>query len=143
MRSSLEQVESGVSSANSAGSALTSIIDGSVSMQKMVTQIAAAATEQSYSTQSVVSTMGEIASIIEHTADSSQQSVVASEELSQLANELAGLVGAFKVGAETEEGTQRRPNERVSSSSPRSATKPPAHSPSQTWPGRTALPAQS
>jgi len=142
MRSSLEQVESGVSSANSAGSALTSIIDGSVSMQKMVTQIAAAATEQSYSTQSVVSTMGEIASIIEHTADSSQQSVVASEELSQLANELAGLVGAFKVGAETEEGTKRRPNERVSSS-PRSATKPPAHSPSQTWPGRTALPAQS
>ncbi len=101
MRSSMEQVKSGVASANSAGDALTSIINGSVSVQKMVTQIAAAATEQSYSTQTVVNTMGEITAIVERTASSSQQSVDASEELSHLANELSGLVGAFKVGDET------------------------------------------
>lgn len=100
MRSSMEQVESGVASANSAGEALTSIISGSVSVQKMVTQIAAAATEQSYSTQSVVSTMGEIASIIERTTVTSEESVKASEQLSILANELSGLVGTFKVGAD-------------------------------------------
>jgi len=99
MRSSMGHVESGVASANSAGEALTSIISGSVSVQKMVTQIAAAATEQSYSTQSVVSTMGEITTIIERTALSSQESVKASEQLSILANELSGLVGTFKVGA--------------------------------------------
>lgn len=98
MRSSMELVKSGVTSANSAGEALTSIISGSVSVQKMVTQIAAAATEQSYSTQTVVSTMSEITAIIERTASSSQQSVDASEELSHLANELSGLVGSFKVG---------------------------------------------
>lgn len=99
MRSSMGHVESGVASANSAGEALTSIISGSVSVQKMVTQIAAAATEQSYSTQSIVSTMCEITSIIERTTLSSQESVKASEQLSILANELSGLVGTFKVGA--------------------------------------------
>jgi len=100
MRLSMEHVQSGVASANSAGDALTSIINGSVSVQKMVTQIAAAATEQSYSTQTVVNTMGEITSSVERTSSSSQQSVTASEELSRLANELSGLVAAFKVGDE-------------------------------------------
>ena len=98
MRSSMNNVQSGVASANSAGEALTRIIHGSESVQKMVTQIAAAATEQSYSTQSVTSNVTEIASIIEKTAASSQQSVEACQQLALLANELTGLVGAFKVG---------------------------------------------
>jgi methyl-accepting chemotaxis protein len=110
MRSSMEQVKSGEASANSAGEALTSIISGSVSVQKMVTQIAAAATEQSYSTQSVVNTMGEITASVERTASSSQQSVDASEELSHLANELSALVGAFKVG---DEPSDRTPTQRA------------------------------
>ncbi len=109
MRTSMEHVQSGVASANSAGEALTSIINGSVSVQKMVTQIAAAATEQSYSTQSVVNTMGEITAIVERTASSSQQSVDASEELSHLANELSGLVGAFKVGDGPTDETPAQP----------------------------------
>jgi methyl-accepting chemotaxis protein len=98
MRSSMSHVQSGVDSARSAGEALTSIIYGSESVQKMVTQIAAAATEQSYSTQSVSTNVNEIASIIARTAASSQQSVKACQQLSSLANELTGLVGAFKVG---------------------------------------------
>jgi len=99
MRSSMGHVQSGVDSARSAGEALTSIIHGSESVQKMVTQIAAAATEQSYSTQSVTASVKDIASIIEHTAASSQQSVDACQQLALLANELTGLVGAFKVGS--------------------------------------------
>jgi methyl-accepting chemotaxis protein len=98
MRSSMGHVQSGVDSARSAGEALASIIHGSESVQKMVTQIASAATEQSYSTQSVVSSVNEIAAIIDRTAAGSQQSVSACEELSRLANGLANLVGAFKVG---------------------------------------------
>jgi methyl-accepting chemotaxis protein len=97
MRASMGHVESGVASARSAGEALTSIIHGSESVQKMVTQIAAAATEQSYSTQSVSTNVNEIAMIIQRTAASSQQSVAACQELASLANELSGLVGAFKV----------------------------------------------
>ena len=98
MRTSMSHVETGVQSARSAGEALTSIIHGSESVQQMVTQIAAAATEQSYSTQSVTESVNDIASIIEHTATSSQQSVTACQQLALLANELTGLVGAFKVG---------------------------------------------
>jgi methyl-accepting chemotaxis protein len=98
MRSSMSHVQSGVDSARSAGEALTSIIHGSESVQKMVTQIAAAATEQSYSTQSVSGNVNEIAAIIKQTADSSQHSVQACEQLSRLAGELSGLVGSFKVG---------------------------------------------
>jgi methyl-accepting chemotaxis protein len=64
----------------------------------MVTQIAAAATEQSYSTQSVSNNVSQIASIIEQTATSSQQSVEACLQLSNVANELTGLDGSFKVG---------------------------------------------
>jgi methyl-accepting chemotaxis protein len=109
MRASMTQVQSGVDSANSAGEALTSIIHGSESVQKMVTQIAAAATEQSYSTQSVSANVTEIASIIEHTATSAQQSVEACQQLAFLANELTGLVGSFKVG-------QGRPNTNAGSS---------------------------
>ena len=97
MRSSKEYVQSGVESARSAGEALTSIIQGSESVQKMVTQIAAAATEQSYSTQSVSANVNEIAAIIRNTAASSQQSVEACQQLAVLANELASLVGVFKV----------------------------------------------
>jgi len=98
MRASMAHVESGVESARSAGTALDSIIHGSESVQKMVTQIASAATEQSYSTQSVVTNVNEIAAIIAQTAAGSEQSVQACEQLSRLANELASLVGSFKVG---------------------------------------------
>jgi len=98
MRSSMSHVESGVQSARSAGEALTSIIHGSEAVQKMVTQIAAAATEQSYSTQSVSQNVNEIANGIQQTASSSRQSVEACQQLSRLANELTSLVGAFKVG---------------------------------------------
>jgi methyl-accepting chemotaxis protein len=98
MRSSMAHVQSGVESANSAGEALASIIHGSESVQKMVTQIAAAATEQSYSTQSVSTNLNQIASIIQQTVTSSQQSEEACQQLASLANELSRLVGSFKVG---------------------------------------------
>jgi methyl-accepting chemotaxis protein len=98
MRSNMINVKGGVESAQSAGNALVSIIHGSESVQKMVTQIAAAATEQSHSTQSVTASVNEIASIIEQTAAGSQQSVKACDKLATLANELTGLVKAFKVG---------------------------------------------
>jgi methyl-accepting chemotaxis protein len=98
MRASMTHVKSGEAAARSAGGALKSIIHGSESMQQMVTQIAAAATEQSYSTQLVSGSMTEIANIIQQTANSSAQSVQACQQLASLANELTGLVGAFKVG---------------------------------------------
>jgi methyl-accepting chemotaxis protein len=123
MHASLAHVEGGVESARSAGKALDSIIHGSESVQKMVTQIAAAATEQSYSTQSVVASVNEIASLIARTAAGSEQSVEACEQLSSLANELAKLVGSFKVGhnAGDHDASEHPGNVRVMASSTRPA----------------------
>ncbi|WP_420236693.1 methyl-accepting chemotaxis protein [Telmatobacter bradus] len=97
MRASMSHVEDGVQSAKSAGNALTSIIQGSESVQKMVTQIANAAGEQSNSTALVSGSVQEIASLIQQTHTSSQQAVEACQELSRLANEMTNLVGEFKV----------------------------------------------
>jgi methyl-accepting chemotaxis protein len=97
MRASMSHVESGVASAKSAGQALSSIIHESESVQKMVTQIAAAATEQSYSTQSVSESVNQIANIIQQTADGSRAAKESCHDLAALAAELSSLVGAFKV----------------------------------------------
>jgi methyl-accepting chemotaxis protein len=99
MRSSMSHVESGVASARSAGQALSSIIHESESVQKMVTQIAAAATEQSYSTQSVSESVNQIANIIQQTAAGSQTARESCNDLASLATELSSLVGAFKVSS--------------------------------------------
>lgn len=100
MRASTRHVETGVGSARSAGEALASIIRGSEALQKMVTQIAAASTQQSYATQSVNTNLNEISSIIEFTTNSSARSVDACDRLSNLAADLNQLVGAFKVREE-------------------------------------------
>jgi len=97
MRSSTLHVETGVESARSAGDALASIIQGSEAVQRMVTQIATASTQQSYATQSVNGSLNEISSIIESTTSSSARAVDACDRLSHLAADLNGLVGAFKV----------------------------------------------
>jgi len=106
MRSSLSQVQCGVGSAHAAGDALTSIIRGSESMQKKVSQIALAASEQSATTASVAANVDAIAAIMERTVASSKEAMEAYERLSGMANELTALVGRFKVGAEG--GTIRR-----------------------------------
>jgi methyl-accepting chemotaxis protein len=97
MRSSMRHVESGVGSAQSAGDALESIIHGSEAMQRMVTQIATASTQQSYATQSVNANVNEISRIIECTSSSSTRAVDACERLSSLAEDLNELVASFKV----------------------------------------------
>jgi methyl-accepting chemotaxis protein len=100
MRSSMRHVESGVDSARSAGEALTSIIVGSEAVQRMVTQIASASTQQSHATQSVNANLAEISSIIESTTGNSARAVDACGRLSHLAADLNQLVGAFKVREE-------------------------------------------
>ena len=97
MRTSMRYVETGVESAHSAGESLASIIEGAESVQKLVTQIAAASTEQSYAAQSVDSNVSEIARVIQQTAESARRSVEACQRLSNLASGLAQTIGGFKV----------------------------------------------
>ena len=98
MRSSMTQSQLGADSARSSGEALNRIIFGSESMQKMVTQIAVAAMEQSHSTQSASANACEIALIIQRTVTSWQESIGACQQLAILTTEMTGLVGSFTVG---------------------------------------------
>ncbi len=98
VRASMMQVETGVTSARSAGEALASILEGAEGMQQMVTEIAAAASQQSHATQSVSGNVQEITRIIELTTMSSTRAVEACGSLSSLAANLNQIVGAFKVG---------------------------------------------
>jgi methyl-accepting chemotaxis protein len=104
MRASMVQVASGVSSARSAGLVLESIIQGSEEVQKMVTQIASASAQQSYSTQSVNATLNKIAGIMESTTSGAENAVEGCDRLSHLAADLNELVGSFKVRDEQGDG---------------------------------------
>ena len=97
MRSSMSHVETGVTSARSAGDALSSIIRGSEAMQLMVTQIASSSSEQSVATRSVNDNLNEIADIGVRTTSSSARAVDACDRLATLADDLNQLVGVFKV----------------------------------------------
>jgi methyl-accepting chemotaxis protein len=97
MRASTIHVETGVRSARSAGEALTSIIQGSGAVQRLVTQIAGASAQQSSSTQSVDANLKRIAGSLEHTSGSSARAVDACDRLSHLAADLNSLVGSFRV----------------------------------------------
>ncbi len=97
MRTSTVHVETGVRSARSAGDALTSIIQGSEAVQRLVTQIAGASAQQSSSTQSVDANLKRIAASLENAAGSSARAVDACDRLSHLAADLNNLVGSFKV----------------------------------------------
>jgi methyl-accepting chemotaxis protein len=108
MRASMFHVESGVSSAQSAGDALSSIIQGSGALQRMVTQIAAASREQSSAAHSVNENLVQIAKIGQRTKSSSEKAVSACDQVSTLAADLNELVGAFKVGNGAGAGTARK-----------------------------------
>jgi hypothetical protein len=64
----------------------------------MVNQIAAAAAEQTATTEEVNSNVSEIARISTETASESRQSAQACEDLGRLASNLSELVGRFHTG---------------------------------------------
>jgi hypothetical protein len=99
----------------------------------MVTQIASASAEQSYSTQSVNENVNEIARITERTAESSRKSVEACEKLSNLASGLTRLMSEFKFSAADAHDDSGRPAPAASA----------ARTPHQAARVRPALAAQS
>lgn len=125
MRANLSDVERGIESAHSAGDTLASIIQGSEAVQRMVSQIASACSEQSGATQSVNNNLSQIARISVNTTGSSASAVRACDHLSELADDLNALVGAFKVRNEAaaRPGTRRDTRARLPSSPSHPAAK--------------------
>jgi methyl-accepting chemotaxis protein len=98
MEQGTARVDSGVNTAQTAGTALSDIINGSENVQKVVTHIATAATQQAAATEQVKDNMEHIANMVQQSATSAEESARACGQLSDLALELQQLVGRFKVG---------------------------------------------
>jgi methyl-accepting chemotaxis protein len=91
------QVRKGVTATGEAGVKLRLIIDGAQEAAGMVNQIAAAATQQTSTTDEVNVSVNEIARISNETASGARQSAQACEALSDLATDLNSLIAKFRV----------------------------------------------
>ena len=100
----VEQIESGsgrvtkgVELAESAGSALRSIVEGSRELQSMVGGIAAASEQQSSASEAIAQSVEAINSVTRESVEGARQSAEAAANLSQQAERLQELVGRFKL----------------------------------------------
>ncbi len=100
MEAGSKQVEEGVQTTGRAGDSLRSIIRMNDEMRDKITQIAAAATEQSAATEEVSNSISDIARLAETSSRGAQNSANACDELSSLAQDLENLVGQFKLSAD-------------------------------------------
>jgi methyl-accepting chemotaxis protein len=108
MDAGTKAVESGVDSATKAGESLQEIIHSSEQVGEMIMHIATAATQQSSATEQVNSNMDQIAKLVQESAVGAQQAAKACADLSNLALDLQGLVGRFKLGEERNDRRQVR-----------------------------------
>ena len=91
------KVTGGVELANRTGQALTQIQEMVLQTASMIQQIAGAAEEQSVATKQIADDLETVAQVSRESSSGSGESAKASHDLSQLAAELQGIVGTFKV----------------------------------------------
>lgn len=97
MEMSAKEVTEGTKLSQQAGEALREIVNGALSVQEMVTQIATAAEQQSAAAEEISSNVESIASVSKQTASGAQQTSSSAQELSGLSDELQQLVNRFKL----------------------------------------------
>ena len=107
MESGSRQVEEGVELTARAGESLQQIIRMSEEVGSMITHITTAATQQSGATIEINQNMDQIAQLVKESADASQQSAKACQDLSELALALQNMVGSFKLEAAHGEKMER------------------------------------
>ncbi|MCC6969993.1 MAG: methyl-accepting chemotaxis protein [Phycisphaerales bacterium] len=91
------RVNKGVDLATNAGTALKSIVEGSARLSEMVAAIAAAAEQQSAASEQITRSVEQISSVTRETSQGASQSAQAAAGLSEQAERLRSLVGAFKI----------------------------------------------
>ncbi len=97
INASTNKVSKGVDLANSAGSALETIVSGSKSLQGMVQSIATASQQQSAAGEQIAKSVEQISAVTRESTAGAQQAAQAATQLSEQAQNLATLVGRFKV----------------------------------------------
>ncbi len=97
MQQGTQKVTAGVDLVNKTGEALTKIVQMVSESADMIRQIAVASEEQSVATQQIASDIENVAKVTKDSSSGAHESAKASQDLSQLAVELQGIVGGFKV----------------------------------------------
>ena len=97
---STAQVETGVDLVGQTGQALQRIVDQVASIDALVTEISASATEQSTGLHQVNSAVNQMDQVVQQNAAMVEEATAATHSLKGEANELSTLVARFKVGAE-------------------------------------------
>ena len=97
MQQGTVKVSGGVDLVNKTGEALTRIVEMVSESADMIRQIAVASEEQSVATQQIANDIENVAKVTKESASGANESAKASHDLSQLAVELQGIVGSFKV----------------------------------------------
>ncbi|MDP3089249.1 MAG: methyl-accepting chemotaxis protein [Nitrospira sp.] len=97
MQQGTVKVTSGVDLVNRTGEALSRIVEMVSESADMIRQIAVASEEQSVATQQIANDIEHVAKVTKESASGANESAKASHDLSQLATELQGIVGSFKL----------------------------------------------
>lgn len=97
MEEGVHEVERGTEDASSSGSALEEILDQVNEVTGQINQIATAAEEQTATTNEISGNMLLITEVVQETAGSSQMTAAAASRLADLAQELQGIVGQFRL----------------------------------------------
>ncbi len=97
MQQGTQKVTAGVDLVNKTGEALAKIVTMVSESADMIRQIAVASEEQSVATQQIASDIENVAKVTKDSSSGAHESAKASQDLSQLAVELQGIVGGFKV----------------------------------------------
>ena len=108
---STQQVGSGVSLVGQTGEALQRIVDQVASIDALVTSIAASASEQSTGLHEVNTAVNQMDQVVQQNAAMVEQATAATHALKGEANELANLVGRFRLD-ESAAGAPARPQSR-------------------------------
>jgi methyl-accepting chemotaxis protein len=96
MEESRQRSQQSVEKAGNAGESLASIASSVTKISEMNTQIASAAEEQGSVSEEINRNITNIAQVVERTAEGTEQTYQAGNEMSKLASELQDLVGQFK-----------------------------------------------
>jgi methyl-accepting chemotaxis protein len=97
MEEGVREVESGTDEAAKSGTALQAILEQINTVNMQVSQIATAAEEQTATTAEISSNIQQINDVVQHTANGANESVIAANQLSTLAEDLQRLVGQFRL----------------------------------------------
>jgi methyl-accepting chemotaxis protein len=102
IRQSVEQADHGEATARGMSSKLSDIVAGVGQASDLVSEIAAAAKEQASGIEQVRAAVGEMEKVVQQNAASAEESSSAASELNGQAEELAAMIGAFRLQADAD-----------------------------------------